>query len=66
VLWGLEGEQRLWFPKFPKFPKFLDQIDAISPKEIKDVAARMFRSDKPITVTTLGDASQLPRDISIE
>jgi processing peptidase subunit alpha len=49
-----------------KFPKFLDQIDAISPKEIKDVAGRIFRSDKPITVTTLGDASQLPRDISIE
>lgn len=51
-----------------RFPKFMDQIDQITTKDVKDIAAKVFRSgaEKPITVVTLGDASQLPRDVSIE
>lgn len=50
-----------------KLPKLIDQIDTVTTKDVKTVAAQIFRNpEKPITVVTMGDASQLPRDIAIQ
>lgn len=49
-----------------KTPKLIQQIDAITTADVKKVAKNIFRSDLPITVASLGDVTQLPREISIE